>query len=296
MRTVCEQGASPAVPRRLTATPAAPRSSNQRVGRHRGGTDNQPRQGHRCLTPEPAPRPELASLERPRNSSGGAGLSRWTRPLHHGQGVDRHHLPRWRPEPPFLPGRIADRRGPERQGRSTHPPTVPSGSRAKRSIRNCWRFSRLGVSGAATGAVRGAARRRPGHHPGGGHQGRALRPRRRHQDLEPHATRAPAPARGLRAAARLPRPPTDLSHRRIGTVTVRCVTRSFEREGTASLSGFCTGACFPRIAPTTWANDGPLETVANRSVPMACGPNVDQARPPAGAAAALHIAELAEAR
>jgi hypothetical protein len=43
------------------------------------------------------------------------------------------------------------------------------------------------------------------------------------------------------------------------------------------LSGFCTRACFPRIAPATCANDVPLETVADRSVPLACGPNVDQA-------------------
>jgi hypothetical protein len=42
--------------------------------------------------------------------------------------------------------------------------------------------------------------------------------------------------------------------------------------GTSSLSGFCTRACYRRIAPVTWANDIPLETVANRSIPMACGP------------------------
>src|SRR5215207_3859792 len=35
----------------------------------------------------------------------------------------------------------------------------------------------------------------------------------------------------------------------------------------------------------------PLETVANRSAPMACGPNVDQTRPLAGAAA-LRVADL----
>ncbi len=59
----------------------------------------------------------------------------------------------------------------------------------------------------------------------------------------------------------------------------------------SSLSGFCTGVRFPRIAPATCANDVPLETVANRSVPMACGPNVDQACPLAGAAA-LRVADL----
>jgi hypothetical protein len=47
---------------------------------------------------------------------------------------------------------------------------------------------RLGPAdrGAAR-AVRGAARRRPGHRPQAGRQRRALPPRRRHQHLEPHA-------------------------------------------------------------------------------------------------------------
>jgi hypothetical protein len=42
------------------------------------------------------------------------------------------------------------------------------------------------------------------------------------------------------------------------------------------LSEFSTRVSFPRIAPVTWANDAPLETVANRLVPMGCGPNMDQ--------------------
>jgi hypothetical protein len=41
--------------------------------------DNQPGHGHRCLAPQSARRPELASLERPRTRAG-AGLSRYTRP------------------------------------------------------------------------------------------------------------------------------------------------------------------------------------------------------------------------
>jgi hypothetical protein len=40
---------------------------------------------------------------------------------------------------------------------------------------------------SAAGPVRGAARRRLGHRPRGSRQGRALPPRGRHQDLEPHA-------------------------------------------------------------------------------------------------------------
>jgi hypothetical protein len=44
----------------------------------------------------------------------------------------------------------------------------------------------------------------------------------------------------------------------------------------SSLSGFCAWVCFRRIAPTTCANDVPLETAPNRSVPMDRGPNVDQ--------------------
>jgi hypothetical protein len=48
----------------------------------------------------------------------------------------------------------------------------------------------------------------------------------------------------------------------------------------SSLSGFCTRACFPRIAPGTCTNDVPLETTDDRCVPMGCGPNVDQPRHP----------------
>jgi len=71
---------------------------------------------------------------------------------------------------------------------------------------NCFRSADRG----AAGAVRGAARRRPGHHLWGGRQRRALPPCRRHQHLEPHAAGAPAPARGVPPAPRrLPRPPTD---------------------------------------------------------------------------------------
>jgi hypothetical protein len=33
---------------------------------------------------------------------------------------------------------------------------------------------------------------------------------------------------------------------------------------------------FPRIGSAAWANDDPLDTDANRSVPMAYGPNLDQ--------------------
>ena len=64
---------------------------------------------------------------------------------------------------------------------------------------------------------------------------------------------------------------------------------------TSSLSGFCTRACFCRVAPATWANDVLLETAANRSAPMACGSDVDRARPLAGAAT-LRLADLAWAR
>jgi hypothetical protein len=44
------------------------------------------------------------------------------------------------------------------------------------------------------------------------------------------------------------------------------------------LSGFCPRARFRRIAPATCTNDLPPETAANCSAPIACGPNVDQAR------------------
>ena len=40
-------------------------------------------------------------------------------------------------------------------------------------------------------------------------------------------------------------------------------------DGTSSLSGFSTRACFPRIASATWATGAPLETVRNRSARLA---------------------------
>ena len=33
---------------------------------------------------------------------------------------------------------------------------------------------------------------------------------------------------------------------------------------------------FHQITPATWSNHAPLETVADRSAPVACGPHVDQ--------------------
>ena len=149
-----------------------------------------------------------------------------------GREFDRHHLPRWRPEPPFLPGRTAEPEAPGARSGSTHPPTVPSGSRATTRTRNWWRCSWLGGSGAATGAVRGAARRRPAHRPQAGRQGRALPPRRQHQDLEPHAARAPGsgPRSTGGGAAAATSTAARPRHRRSGTVPVRCRARSFQRE------------------------------------------------------------------
>jgi hypothetical protein len=50
--------------------------------------------------------------------------------------------------------------------------------------------------------------------------------------------------------------------------------------------GSVPGPVSPGSAPATWANDVALGTVANRSVPMACGPNVDQACPARGGSGA----------
>jgi hypothetical protein len=48
------------------------------------------------------------------------------------------------------------------------------------------------------------------------------------------------------------------------------------------------GGLFPLDRTCDLGNDVPLETVANRSVPVACGPNVDQARPARGGSGAPH--------
>ncbi len=45
----------------------------------------------------------------------------------------------------------------------------------------------------------------------------------------------------------------------------------------AVLSGFCATASYPRDPTGDLHQEVPLETTTNRSVPMACGPNVDQA-------------------
>jgi hypothetical protein len=68
--------------------------------------------------------------------------------------------------------------------------------------------------------------------------------------------------------------------------------------GTSSLSGFCPQARFPRMAPSTWANDLPLETAEDRYEPLGSdgmwirrGPGT-----PARGAATLRLADLAWAR
>ena len=81
--------------------------------------------------------------------------------------------------------------------------------------------------------------------------------------------------------------PTDPFTASLEVRTTGCVGDGRREEaslnrGISSLSGFGTQPCFPRIAPATCANDVPLETATNRSAPMACGPNVDQACPARG--------------
>ena len=228
------QGASLAVPRRLRATPAAPRSSNQRIGRHRGCSDNPARHGHRCLAPEPARRPELAPLERPRAESGGRAQPLHPTPSTMCREFDRRHLPRWRPEPPF------SRVGPPNPRPQAPGAAYPSSNSPKREPSKEKYKEPL---------------------------------RRWHQDLEPHAAGTPAPARGLRAAARrLHRPPTDPSHRRRGTTTVRCVARSFAREGVRRRRS--PASRHPRGAvrsPVGWTViDGPGPRRAGRCRGRAC--------------------------
>jgi hypothetical protein len=113
---------------------------------------------------------------------------------------------------------LTGRRAP---ARPTQAPSGPVGLRSAPDPSSnlcsiCWfsgDLARVGLGQPArssAGAVRAAARRRPGHRPQAGRQGRALPPRRRHQDLEPDTAGAPAPSRGVQPAARrLPRPSTN---------------------------------------------------------------------------------------
>jgi hypothetical protein len=73
------------------------------------------------------------------------------------------------------------------------------------------------------------------------------------------------------------------------------VAPQFERERPHPSQGSAPGLVSPGWHPRpgrTMYRRRPLETARNGSAPMACGPNVDQARPLAGAAA-LRIADLA---
>ena len=69
------------------------------------------------------------------------------------------------------------------------------------------------------------------------------------------------------------------------------VTRSFRARRPHPYQGLHPGL-FAWIAPATWANDVPQETVVNRWAPMACGPNVDQTRPAVQALGAEDLEEI----
>jgi hypothetical protein len=132
---------------------------------------------------------------------------------------------------------------------------------------------------SAAGAMRGAARRRPGHRPRGGRQHPALHPRGRQQIwslMQPWRQLRPQ-AYGAGAATSTEdglQPPT---HRdRDGPMGV---ARSFRARATASLSALCTRPRIRRITSGTCKNDVPLHTAMDRSDPMACGPDVDQPAP-----------------
>jgi hypothetical protein len=108
----------------------------------------------------------------------------------------------------------------------------------------------------------------------------------RRVDLEPAGQAAPE--RKLLGLAPTPSGPKVVqrgSRRPLGK-RFRWWARQDLNLGTSSLSEICAWACFPRIVPATWANDAPLETATNRSAPMGCGPNVDQARPARGGSGA----------
>jgi hypothetical protein len=90
----------------------------------------------------------------------------------------------------------------------------------------------------------------------------------------------PAILRLARTCLVLSKVDADLAPPRSGQPPGRCpALLIFIRQGwpqaTGRLRGFCTLACSCRIASSTCANNVPLETVVNRSTPVACGPNVD---------------------
>jgi hypothetical protein len=62
------------------------------------------------------PQARAGVLETAQNESGGRAQPLTPTPSTMGREFDRHHLPRWRPEPPFLPGRITEPARPRAPG------------------------------------------------------------------------------------------------------------------------------------------------------------------------------------
>jgi hypothetical protein len=83
----------------------------------------------------------------------------------------------------------------------------------------------------------------------------------------------------VKAQARLPAPGLSTAsttkdiRRQRATTPISTQERAPPQGGTKAYQGL-HGACLPRNASATCANDVPLETVAYHSVPMACGPEL----------------------
>jgi hypothetical protein len=127
------------------------------------------------------------------------------------------------------------------------------------------------------GAMRRAARRRPGHRPRAGRQGRALPLRGRHQGLEPDAARAATTPQGIRpAAGRLHRPSPGSGH---PTVALRelsgqlpDVRRPLRRGCLAGGSFTAVVPYYPGVAHRLRANRGPRPGCARPAPSRRDGP------------------------
>jgi hypothetical protein len=195
---------------------------------------------------------------------------------------DRHHLPRWRPEPPFLPGRIANPSRPQAPGAvypsSNSPKREPSEEKYKEllAVLAVGRLRSRHWSGARSCSAstwqrfarqppplsRMSARTAPGSG----------------ASCSSSASSDPRPTDGGAAATSTadgPQPPTDRN-----PAAVRCMARSFERERPHPYHGSPSWACRCRRAdeapPTRFARSRPpshASTPNRSSVTSADGPS-----------------------
>src|SRR5215218_7570948 len=95
-----------------------------------------------------------------------------------------------------------------------------------------------------------------------------------------------SPAGTLRLKRKSPVPTGSAAPRRAELGRAARFSSLVAAPGHGGLIRVLPGSLFPQDRIGDLHQEAPLETIANHSVPMACGPNVDQARPARGGSGA----------